>query len=59
MTKAHTHTEKSTKHHDNIKNASKTSITQRLRTDLGRPIGVTAVTQLLWVNRFTNTQPSH
>ena len=31
----------------------KTSITQRLRTDLGRSAGVTIATQLVWLNRFT------
>ena len=34
------------------KNATKTSITQRLRTDLGRSVGVTIATQLVWLNRF-------
>ena len=33
-------------------------MTQRLRTDLGRSVGVTAVTPLVWLNRFTNAQPS-
>ena len=37
----------------------KTSITQRLRTDLGRSAGVTKATQLVWLNRFTGSQPSH
>ena len=37
----------------------KTSITQRLRTDLGRSAGVTIATQLVWLNRFTGSQPSH
>ena len=41
------------------KKATKTSITQWLRTDLGRSVGVTAVTQLVWLNRFTSAQPSH
>ena len=36
-----------------------TSITQRLQTDLGRSVGVTTVIQLVWLNRFTGTQPSH
>ena len=31
---------------DNTKTPPKTSITQRLRTDLGRSVGVTAVIQL-------------
>ena len=33
--------------------------TQLLRTDLDRSVGVTAVTQLVWLNRFTSAQPSH
>ena len=37
----------------------KTSITQRLRTDLGRSAGVTIAIQLVWLNRFTGSQPSH
>ena len=41
------------------KHASKTSITQRLRTDLGRSAGATTATQLVWLNRFTSTKPSH
>ena len=41
MTKAHTPTEKSKKQRDNTKTPLKTSITQRLRTDLGRSIGAT------------------
>ena len=36
VTKAHTPTEKSKKQHDNLKTLPKISITQRLRTDLGR-----------------------
>ena len=43
MTKAPTPTQKSKKHRDNIKTPPKNSITQRLRTDLGRSVGVTAV----------------
>ena len=58
MTKAPTPTEKSKKQRDNPKNATKTSITQRLRTDLGRSVGVTTVTPLMWLNRFTSAQPS-
>ena len=34
-------------------------ITQRLRTDLGRSVGVTAVTPLVWLNQFTSAQPTH
>ena len=29
------------------------SITERLRTDLGRSVGVTMVTQLVWLTLFT------
>ena len=43
MKNAPTLTEKSKKQRDNIKNAIKTSITQRLRTDLGRSVEVTGV----------------
>ena len=35
----------------------KTSITQRLRTDLGRSAWVTIATRLVWLNRFTGSQP--
>ena len=44
MTKAPTPTKKSKMQRDNTKNATKTSITQRLRTDLGRSVGVTIAT---------------
>ena len=37
----------------------KSSITQRLRTDLGRSVGVTTATQLVWLNGFYERQPSH
>ena len=37
----------------------KLPITQRLRIDLGRSVGVTIATQLVWLNRFTGSQPSH
>ena len=46
VTKAHTPTEKSKKQRDDIKTPPKALITQRLRTDLGRSAGVTAVTPL-------------
>ena len=54
-----TPTEQSKKQRDNIKTPPKTLITELLRTDLGRSVGVTAVTQLMWLNRFTSAQPSH
>ena len=41
------------------KNATKTTITQRLPTELGRSVGVTTITQLVWLNRFTESQSSH
>ena len=44
-----TPTEQSKKQRDNIKTPPKTLITQLLRTDLGRSVGVTAVTQLVWL----------
>ena len=46
--------------HGNIKRAvttqttpQKSSIKQRLRTDLGRSVGVTTATQLVWLTWFT------
>ena len=59
MTKAPALTEESKKQRDNIKTPPKTSMAQRLRTDLGRSDGVTAVTQLVLLNLFTSAQPSH
>ena len=44
MTKAPTPTEKSKKQRENTKTPPKTSITQRLRTDLGRSAGATIKT---------------
>ena len=59
MTKAPTPTEKSNLISDNTKTPPKTSIAQRLRTDFGRSVGVKIATQLVWLNRFTGSQPSH
>ena len=59
VTKTPTPTEQSKKQRDNIKTPPKTLITQLLRTDLGRSVGVAAVTKLVWLNRFTSAQPSH
>ena len=54
------HQQKSPKSNTTTQNTPpKTSITQRLRTDLGRSVGVTAVTPLVWLNRLTSAQPSH
>ena len=41
------------------KRPPKTPITQRLRTDFGRSVGVTIATQLVWLNWLTGSQPSH
>ena len=41
------------------KDATKTSITQQLRTNLGLSVGVTTVIQLVWLNQITGFQPSH
>ena len=49
MTKAPTPTEMSKGQSDNTNNATKNSIKQRLRTDLGRSVGVTTATQLVWL----------
>ena len=49
--------EKSEKQRDNTKMPPKTSITQRLRTDLGRSVEITTATQLVWFNRLTGSQP--
>ena len=46
MTKAHTPIEKSKKQRHSTKKSSKTSITQRLQTDLGRSVVVTTVAPL-------------
>ena len=59
MTKASTPYEKSNKQRGNTKTPPKTSITQRLRTDFGRSVGVTTLNPLLRLNRFTGAQPSH
>ena len=61
MTKAPTPTEKSKKQRDgNIKTPPKTSITQRLQTDLWRSVGVTIATQLVWLNQLTGPNlPTH
>ena len=59
MTKAPTPTEKSKEQRDNTKTPPNTSITQRLRTDLGRSVGVAIATKLVWLNRLTGYQPSH
>ena len=37
----------------------KPSITQRFRSDLGPSVEVTTANQLVWLNRFKGSQPSH
>ena len=60
MTKKPYTPEKSKKQLDYTKTPPKTSITQWLQTDLGRSVGVTTATQLVWLDRFTETQlPTH
>ena len=53
MTKAPTPTEMSKEQSDNTDYATKSSITQRLRTDLGWSVGVTTATQLVCLTWFT------
>ena len=53
MTKAPTPTEMSKGQNDNTNNATKNSITERLRTDWGRSVGITMDTQLVWLTWFT------
>ena len=52
-------TEKSNKQRDNTKTPPKTSITQRLPTDLGQSVGEAIATRLVWLNQLTGSQPSH
>ena len=52
MTKAHTPTEMTKGQSDNTNNATKSSITQGLRTDLRRSVGVTTATQLVLLTWF-------
>ena len=59
MTKDPTPTEKPKKQIDNVDTPPKMSITQRLRTDLGRSVEVTIATQLAKPVWFTESQPSH
>ena len=50
MTKVPASTEKSKKQRDNLKTPLKTLITHQLRIDLGRSVGVTTATPLVWLN---------
>ena len=58
MTKAPTPTEMSNGQGDNMNNATKSSIKQRLRTDLGRSVGVTTATQLVWLTGLWTHLPT-
>ena len=58
MTKAPIQTEMSKGQHDNINTSPKSSITQRLWTDLRQSDGVTTVIQLVWLAGL-RAQPSH
>ena len=49
MTKAPIPKDMSNGQSDNTNNATKKSIKQQLRTDLGRSVGVTTATQLVWL----------
>ena len=55
MTKAPTPTEMSKGQSYNTNNATKKLITQQLWTDLGRSVGVTTATQMVWLNWFTGS----
>ena len=57
MTKAPIPTEMSKGQSDNTNNATKSSIKQQLQTDLGRSVGVTTVTQLVWFTRLNVCLP--
>ena len=53
MTKASTPAEMSKGQSDTQTTPQKSWLTQWLRTDLGRSVGVTTVTQLVWLTWFT------
>ena len=59
MTKAPTPTEMSKGKSDNTNYATKSSIKQRLRTDLGRSVGVTTATQLVWLTGLRAHLPTN
>ena len=59
MTKAPTPTEMSKGQTDNTNNATKSSIKQRLRTDLGRSVGITTATQLVWLTGLRAHLPTN
>ena len=59
MTKDHIQSENESQETTQRRHQIKASITQRLRTNLGRSFGTTTVIQLVWLNRFTGFQLSH
>ena len=59
MTKALTPTEMSKGQSDNTNNATKKSIKQRMRTDLGRSVEVITVTQLVWLTGLRADLPTN
>ena len=58
LKKPPTPTEKAKRQRDNTQTQPKTSITQRLRTDLGRSVGVISAIQQKLLNRPTGSQTS-
>ena len=44
---------------DNTKRHQENSITQGLQTELGLSVGETTIIELVLINWFTGTQPSH
>ena len=59
MTKAHTPTEMSKGQVTTQTTPQKSSIKQRLRTDLGRSVGVTKATQLVWLTGLRAHLPTN
>ena len=61
MAKVLTPTKKSKKQRDNTqqKRHHKVKFHNDFRTDLERLVGVTTAIQLVWLNQFTGSQPSH
>ena len=55
MTKALMPREMSKGQHDNTKTPPKSSITQRLQTDVGRSDGVTTIIKPVWFSSFTGS----
>ena len=58
MAKAPTPTEIARGQSDNTNNVRKKSIKQQLQTDLGRSVGVTTATQLVWLTGLQTHLPT-